>query len=104
MITGIVIVVVIGLIAGLILSVASIVFAVPVDEKQEQTAAPADFPDATAMQRLWRKVLLKSACVLPAARMWLRSAPGFLERIRHLWKRKWLLCGAQAITIMYPKR
>lgn len=33
--TGIIIVVVIGLIAGLILSIASIVFAVPVDEKQE---------------------------------------------------------------------
>ena len=39
MITGIVIVVVIGLIAGLILSVASIVFAVPVDEKQEAVRA-----------------------------------------------------------------
>lgn len=33
--TGIIIVVVIGLVAGLILSIASIVFAVPVDEKQE---------------------------------------------------------------------
>ena len=39
MITGVVIVVVIGLIAGLILSVASIVFAVPVDEKQEAVRA-----------------------------------------------------------------
>ena len=37
--TGIIIVVVIGLIAGLILSVASIVFAVPVDEKQEAVRA-----------------------------------------------------------------
>ena len=32
---GIIVVVVIGLIAGLILSVASIVFAVPVNEKEE---------------------------------------------------------------------
>ncbi|WP_346697606.1 RnfABCDGE type electron transport complex subunit B [Catenibacillus scindens] len=39
MITGVVIVVIIGLVAGLILSVASIVFAVPVDEKQEAVRA-----------------------------------------------------------------
>ncbi len=39
MFTGVIIVVVIGLIAGLILSVASIVFAVPVDEKQEAVRA-----------------------------------------------------------------
>lgn len=39
MITGIIIVVVIGIIAGLILSIASIVFAVPVDEKQEAVRA-----------------------------------------------------------------
>lgn len=39
MITGVVIVVLVGLIAGLILSVASIVFAVPVDEKQEAVRA-----------------------------------------------------------------
>ena len=37
--TGVIIVVVIGLIAGLILSIASIVFAVPVDEKQEAVRA-----------------------------------------------------------------
>ncbi len=37
--SGVIIVVVIGLIAGLILSVASIVFAVPVDEKQEAVRA-----------------------------------------------------------------
>lgn len=37
--TGVIIVVVVGLIAGLILSVASIVFAVPVDEKQEAVRA-----------------------------------------------------------------
>ncbi len=37
--TGVIIVVVVGLIAGLILSIASIVFAVPVDEKQEAVRA-----------------------------------------------------------------
>lgn len=37
--TGVIIVVVIGLIAGLILSIASIVFAVPVDERQEKVRA-----------------------------------------------------------------
>ena len=39
MLTGIIIVGVIGLIAGLILAIASIVFAVPVDEKQEAIRA-----------------------------------------------------------------
>ena len=39
MITGVIIVVLVGLIAGLILSIASIVFAVPVDEKQEAVRA-----------------------------------------------------------------
>lgn len=37
--TGVIVVVVIGLIAGLVLSIAAIVFAVPVDEKQEAVRA-----------------------------------------------------------------
>ena len=112
MITGVVIVVIIGLVAGLILSVASIVFAVPVDENRklfgrlfrEPTAAPVDFPVVTGMPKPSPKGLPRLACVPPEGKTWLMNVPPSLEKRREMWKRRWLWCGVPAIAAMCLKR
>ena len=81
--TPILIVGIIGLLAGVILAVASIVMAVPKDETAQaleeilpgQTAEPAGSPAVRATPRLWPRARPSRACALPAARRWLRNAP-----------------------------
>ena len=71
---GIIVVVVIGLIAGLILSVASIVFAVPV---AEATAALVVLLAVPAMQPLWLLEPLRLVSAPRADRMLLLNVQKF---------------------------
>ena len=85
---GIILVAVIAIIAGLLLSWASIQFAVPVDEKQ--AAVREVSPVVTAMQQLLLQEQQKSVFVLLVVRMlqknvqqsWAKQQVKWLEKLR----------------------
>ena len=95
---GIILVAVIAIIAGLLLSWASIQFAVPVDENRQQsekyflvlTVVPAVSPVVTAMQQLLLQEQQKSVFVLLVVRMlqknvqqsWAKQQVKWLEKLR----------------------
>ena len=95
---GIILVAVIAIIAGLLLSWASIQFAVPVDEKQAAvrevlpvlTVVPVVSPVVTAMQQLLLQEQQKSVFVLLVVRMlqknvqqsWAKQQVKWLEKLR----------------------
>ena len=112
MITGVIIVVLVGLIAGLILSIASIVFAVPVDEKQEAVRAclpgancgACGFSGCDGYARHSRRERQRLAFARPEARMLPRSALQFLAKMQVRLRKRWRLSSVPAIVIMYLQK